>query len=224
MTFPTQGSFSQAERVEPLSKLIFHLGMSLLVAALAGVLGLIFVPAESPLFFLALVVELAMIVGAVIVRARGGAVGYGFLYAFTAVTGFALAFPIFAYVSVLGGQLVAAAAGITAVSFLALSWYASRAESDFSFLGGFLFVGTIGLVLVGLLGLFLPMGPIMNYVYTIGGIAIFTGWILYDISQYKNGVPARDLPMAVLNVYLDVVNLFLFILRLMAILTGNSRS
>jgi len=63
----------------------------------------------------------------------------------------------------------------------------------------------------------------MNYVYTIGGIAIFTGWILYDISQYRNGVPAQDLPMAVVNVFLDIVNLFLFILRLMAILTGNSR-
>ncbi|MBE3550530.1 MAG: Bax inhibitor-1 family protein [Brockia lithotrophica] len=224
MTYPVQGSFPYAEKVEPLGKLIFHLGMSLLVAALAGILGIAFVPAGSPLFFLAVVVELAMIVGAVIVRARGGAVGYGFLYAFTAVTGFALAFPVYAYVSVLGGQLVAAAAGITAVSFLVLSAYASRAESDFSFLGGFLLAGTIGLVLVGLLGLFLPMGPLVNYVYTIGGIAIFTGWILYDISQYRNGIPARDLPMAVVSVFLDVVNLFLFILRLMAILTGNSRS
>jgi FtsH-binding integral membrane protein len=50
-----------------------------------------------------------------------------------------------------------------------------------------------------------------------GGVLIFSGFILYDISQYRQGLTNEAIPLAVLNLYLDFINLFLSLLRLLGI-------
>ncbi|MNR40560.1 Inner membrane protein YbhL [compost metagenome] len=112
----------------------------------------------------------------------------------------------------------------TAVIFGSLALYASRTERDFSFLGGFLFAGTIGLIIMGLASLFISFGSVTNLLISMLGILIFSGWVLYDVGQYRNGVEPAGVPLAALNIYLDFINLFMYILRFLAAIVGINRN
>ncbi|MFE6798092.1 Bax inhibitor-1/YccA family protein [Paenibacillus chitinolyticus] len=212
MTYSHQGSLSHILRTFALSLLISFVGM--LVGAM------IVPPSIIPLF---IVVELVMIVTAIIFRMRGKNIGYGFLYAFTAISGVTMYPVIMAYGSMIGANLVSGAFLATAVIFGGLAWYAARSEKDFSFLGGFLFAATIGLILMGVLSLFVNFGSTLNLLLSVGGILIFSGWVLYDVAQYREGVAAEEVPLAAMNLYLDFINLFLYILRFIASIVGISR-
>lgn len=195
------------------------LSLSLLVSFGGTLIGAFFIP---PAFASLLsIVELIMIIAAVVIRLRGKYIGYGFLYAFTGISGITL-YPIIMYYGAqMGANLVSASFLATAGIFSALAFYAYRSEKDFSFLVGFLFAGTIGLIIMGIISFFVDFGGTINLIWALAGILIFSGWILYDVSQYKYGVDPREVPYVVLNLYLDIVNLFLYILRFIAAITGN---
>lgn len=196
--------------------------VSLLVSFVGTLAGAMLIPPS--LIGLFVVIELGMLVSVFIMRFRGKMIGYPFLYIFTAVTGVTL-YPIIAtYGGILGANLVSAAFLATAGIFGGLALYAYRSKRDFSFLGGFLFAATIGLIVMSLFSLFIPMGSTMNLVWSVLGIVIFSGWVLYDVSQYKGGVSPEAVPMAALNIYLNFINLFIYILRFLAAIVGFSRN
>ena len=213
ITYSDTGSFARVLRTFSLSLLISFLGT--LVGAIAGPASLV------PLFVVA---ELVMLVAAVIVRMKGRHIGYTFLYAFTAISGVTLYPVLMNYGGVLGANVVSGAFLATAAIFGGLAFYAHRSRQDFSFLGGFLFAATLGLVVMGLLSMFMNFGPAMNLVWSMIGILIFSGWVLYDVAQYRDGVEAEEVPLAALNIYLDFMNLFLYILRFLASLAGLNRN
>ncbi|GAX91306.1 Bax inhibitor-1/YccA family protein [Effusibacillus lacus] len=190
---------------------------SLLFAAVGLAAGQ-FVP---PAWMLPLmVVELIMIVAAMFIR-RKRAVGYGFLYTFTFISGITL-YPIIRAYSDLGAQVVLQAFAVTAIAYAGAALYATITKADFRFLGGFLFVGLIALLGMGIVGLFIPFSSTANWVYTLLGVLIFIGYTLYDISRItRYGVEREDVPIVVLNLYLNFVNLFLFILRLFGLNLGR---
>lgn len=196
--------------------------ISLLVSFLGTLIGAMVVPESMVMLFV--IAELVMLVAAIVIRIRGKHIGYGFLYAFTAISGVTLYPVIMAYGSTLGANVVSGAFFATAAIFGSLAFYAHRSQRDFSFLGGFLFAGTIGLVLMGVLGMFLHFGSMMNLVWSMIGILIFSGWVLYDVAQYRNGVASEAVPLAALNIYLDFINLFLYILRFIASIAGINRN
>ena len=73
-----------------------------------------------------------------------------------------------------------------------------------------------------LIGLFTGgFGGTLGSFIAAGGVLIFSGFILYDISQYKHGLPDEAIPLAVLNLYLSFINLFLYMLRLLGILSRD---
>ncbi|MFC5452492.1 Bax inhibitor-1/YccA family protein [Paenibacillus aestuarii] len=195
--------------------------ISLLVSFLGTLIGAIVVPPSMIMLFV--VAEVVMLVAAIVIRIRGKNIGYGFLYAFTAISGVTLYPVIEAYGGLLGANVVSGAFLATAVIFGGLALYAHRSKRDFSFLGGFLFAGTIGLVLMSLISLFVSFGSVMNLVWSLIGILIFSGWVLYDVAQYRDGVGAEEVPLAALNIYLDFINLFLYILRFLASIAGVNR-
>ncbi|NQX66311.1 Bax inhibitor-1/YccA family protein [Paenibacillus alba] len=196
--------------------------LSLLVSFLGTLVGAMVVPAPMiPLFIIA---EVVMLVAAIVIRIRGKHIGFGFLYAFTAISGVTLYPVIMAYGSQLGAQVVSGAFFATAAIFGGLAFYAHRSQRDFSFLGGFLFAGTIGLVLMSVIGMFVGFGSVVNLVWSMIGILIFSGWVLYDVAQYRNGVASEEVPLAALNIYLDFINLFMYILRFIASIVGISRN
>jgi FtsH-binding integral membrane protein len=200
------------------SKVFFGLFMSLLTAFVGLAVGRYVPPA---LIMVAIVAELVMIVVAMFIQ-RSRRIGMGFVLAFTFISGMTT-YPIIAfYVSQLGATLVMEAAGVTAAAFLISAVVASRTDFDFSFLAGFLFIGLLALLLMGLVSLFISFSSVAQMIYCVLGIAIFIGYVLFDINRLAHhGVSEGQVPWVVLSLYLDILNLFLFVLRLMGVLQSS---
>ncbi|PJC05371.1 MAG: hypothetical protein CO070_02700, partial [Gallionellales bacterium CG_4_9_14_0_8_um_filter_55_61] len=85
-----------------------------------------------------------------------------------------------------GAQLVGMAAGGTGLIFFSLASYATVTKKDFGFMGKFLFIGLIMLVIASLANLFFQV-PVMSLVISAIAVLIFSAYILYDVSQIING-------------------------------------
>ncbi|MCR8643933.1 Bax inhibitor-1/YccA family protein [Paenibacillus sp. N1-5-1-14] len=193
--------------------------ISLLVSFLGTLIGAMFVPKSLVMMFV--IIEVVMLIAAFVMRMRGKAISYTFLYVFTAITGVTLYPVIEAYGGILGAQVVSGAFLATTVIFGGLALYAARSKRDFSFLGGFLMAATIGLLVMGLVSMFVNFGSATVLVWSMAGILIFSGWVLYDISQYRQGIHPQEVPMAALNLYLNFINLFIYILKFLVSILGG---
>lgn len=136
-----------------------------------------------PAFYVPLmVVEFIMILAAVFIRRRR-AVGYGFLYSFTLISGITL-YPVIGYYrELIGYDLVLQAFAVTVIAYGGAALYATLSKADFRFLGGFLFIGLLALLGMGIVNLFIPFNTQAEWVYTLLGILIFIGYTLFDISR-----------------------------------------
>lgn len=194
-----------------MSRVFFGLFLSLLTSTVGLGLGQFVPPMWLHMLWF---VEIAMLFVAMFVRSSKG-IGMPFVLVFAFVLGMGLYPTIAYYASTIGATLVLEAAAITGASFLVAAVVASRASFDFTFLRGFLFIGLIALVLMGLASLFISFGTTTALIYTWLGIAIFIGYILFDINRMVHyGVSEQMVPWMVLSLYLDIINLFLFVLRL----------
>jgi len=137
------------------------------------------------------------------------------IFAFTGIEGMSLG-PVLQHYSHLanGPEIIALSAGLTGIIFLGLSGYVLTTKKDFSFLGGFLFSGLLALILLGLVAMFFPM-PAMELAMAALGVLIFSGYILYDTSELLSGGETNYI-VATLHLYLDILNLFLDLLRLIS--------
>lgn len=201
-----------------LAHILQTFSISLLIAFVGMLCGNFIPPAAITV---CLVVELVMLLSTIVIRLMKKNIGYPFLFIFTFISGITL-FPIISYYgSTIGANMVTTALLITTVIFGSLAFYANKTQRNFSFLGGFLMAATIGLILISIVAIFINFGPFVNLIWAMGGILIFSGWVLYDISQYKHGVAPEEVPFAALRLYLDFINLFLYILKLINAITGN---
>lgn len=203
----------------PFHKLLRMFTVSVLISFVGTFVGMYVPPA---LFIPLVIVELIMLVAAFFIRRKGKAVGYGFVFTFCFISGITI-FPAIAHYTSIGGTwLVSTAFLLTGIIFAGLTAYAYYSKRDFSFLGGFLTVGILVLIGFSLIGLFTGgFGGTLGLMIAAFGVLIFSGFILYDISQYKHGVPDEEIPLAVLSLYLSFINLFLYLLRLLGILSSD---
>ncbi|KAG6873444.1 hypothetical protein C0995_015533 [Termitomyces sp. Mi166 len=74
---------------------------------------------------------------------------------------------------------------------------------------------TIHLVMTGLVGIFIPFGKTMDLIYAIGGCLLFSGYIVYDTYIINAKLSPDEFIMGAISLYLDFINLFLNILRLL---------
>lgn len=118
-----------------------------------------------------------------------------------------------------GAQLVTMAAGGTGVIFFTLAGIATVTKKDFSFLGNFLFVGLILLIIASLANMFFAV-PAASLAISAIAVLIFSGYILFDVSQIVHGGQTNYI-MATLALYLDIYNLFVNLLSLLMSLTGE---
>eukprot|EP00128_Syssomonas_multiformis_P012007 Colp12_sorted_trinity150504_noHs@28236 len=119
---------------------------------------------------------------------------------------------------------VLAAAGICVVVTLALTIFAFQTKYDFTMMGGMLFVATIVLICFGIMNIFIR-DRVVHLVYSALGALIFSLYIVFDTQlmlggKHKFSLSPEEYIYAALNLYLDIVNLFLFIL---SIIGGASR-
>lgn len=118
-----------------------------------------------------------------------------------------------------GGSLIAMAAGGTGAIFFTMAGIATVTKKDFSFLGKFLFIGMIVVLLAAVANIFF-MIPALALTISAVSVMIFSAYILYDISRIVNG-GEDNYVMATLSVYLDIYNVFVSLLNLLTALTGS---
>lgn len=146
--------------------------------------------------------------------------GIGLVFAFTGLMGLALGPMLNHYLNMAGGsQLIMQALGATAVVFFSLSAYVLTTRKDFSFMGGFLFVGLIVVVLAGLANLFFQNAT-AHLALSAGIALLMSGFILFDTSRIVNGGETNYI-MATVSLYLNVYNLFVSLLQLMGVLGSD---
>jgi FtsH-binding integral membrane protein len=135
------------------------------------------------------------------------------LYLFAAIQGAVLG-PVLTMLNHAAPGVPAQAAVLTAAVFGGLSLYALQSRRDFSFLGGFLFVALIGLVVTGIV-MFFVHAQILYMIYTFAGVLIFSGYVLYDTSVILRRLGQDEAVVGAISLYLDLLNLFWFILQLL---------
>ncbi len=118
-----------------------------------------------------------------------------------------------------GGTLIALAAGGTGAIFFALAGIATVTKKDFSFLGKFLFIGMIVILLAGLANAFFQV-PALALAVSAAAVLIFSLYILFDINRIVTGGETNYI-IATLSVYLDVYNVFVSLLNLLMAFAGE---
>ncbi|MFH0939002.1 MAG: Bax inhibitor-1 family protein [Planctomycetota bacterium] len=202
------------------TKVYGGLTISLIVATIACVFGLQWFGAMSAeqaysSWRMLWWVELGLIVLSMFLR-LSGPFGWLFLMAFVSITGLTLAPVLIIYQQISGNGTIAMALGLTATTFLSLSAYVRYSGKDFSYLGGFLWMATIGLIITGLLLWIWPSQNVSYWQACIGAL-IFCGWILFDTSAVtRQYYQENNVVGAVLKLYLDILLLFMYLLQILS--------
>ncbi len=142
-----------------------------------------------------------------------------FFYAFAAVMGLSLAWIFKAFTD----TSIATTFLATSAGFAGLSLYGYTTKRDLSGLGRFLMIGLIGLVVAMLVNLFLGSTG-LAFAISVIGVLIFAGLTAYDTQTIKNNYIAhaqamdeewlaKSAIMGALNLYMNFINLFMFLLQ-----------
>lgn len=113
-------------------------------------------------------------------------------------------------------RIVLQALLITTGIFIGLTLFTLQSKWDFSGMGPFLFAGLMALVITGLVGIFMPWSRTVDMAYAGVASLIFSGYIIYDTYMITNRLSPDEYIMASISLYLDFINLFINILRLLS--------
>ena len=110
---------------------------------------------------------------------------------------------------------------VTAAAFGALSLYGYTTQRDLSGMGSFLLMGVVGIILASLVNLFLKSSA-LQFAISVIGVLCFAGLTAWDTQRIKEmyfagdgaAVMGRKAIMGALSLYLDFINLFMFLLQL----------
>jgi FtsH-binding integral membrane protein len=120
------------------------------------------------------------------------------------------------------GQSVVQTFFVTAASFGALSLYGYTTKRNLSAMGSFLMMGLFGVIIASIVNIFLASSA-LQFAISVLGVLIFAGLTAYDTQRIKEmylesddvAVAGRNAIMGALTLYLDFINLFMFLLQFM---------
>ena len=163
----------------------------------------------------------AMVLGMfVLPRTANSSSGLGIIFLITGLLGFGLGALLSLYLALPNGpQIVATALGGTGIIFLGLSGYALTTRKDFSFMGGFVFVGMMVVFGAALLNIFLAI-PALYLAVSAGVILLMSAYILFHTSQLIHGGETNYI-MATYGLYLAIFNIFISLLQLLSAFAGD---
>eukprot|EP00930_Biecheleria_cincta_P070089 TRINITY_DN5774_c0_g1_i1.p1 TRINITY_DN5774_c0_g1~~TRINITY_DN5774_c0_g1_i1.p1 ORF type:complete len:251 (+),score=40.94 TRINITY_DN5774_c0_g1_i1:75-827(+) len=123
------------------------------------------------------------------------------------------------------GHLVVQAALITALLTCGLTLYAFKSKRDFSFLGAVLFPLLFALSMFGLLSLFFPSlrTGVTGLMYSFAGAVIFCLYIVFDTYRILHSLKVDDYVEGAIQLYLDIINLFMYVLEILIKLSAKER-
>ncbi|PBP16427.1 transmembrane BAX inhibitor motif-containing protein [Diplocarpon rosae] len=134
-----------------------------------------------------------------------------FLSGFTAFE----AYSVSVIVSFYQSRIVLQAVLLTAGIFVALTIFACQSKYDFTSWAPYLFGGLWALILFGFMAAFFPRSSTTELVYSGFGALIFSGYILVDTQLIMRHHHVEEEIAAAISLYLDIINLFLNILRIL---------
>jgi len=196
--------------------------VALLVASSPEALQLIFgTPLRWVILFAPL--GLAFYMGARIQTMSVGT-AQGVFWAFATLIGLMMS----SYLVLYTGISVARVFFITAASFAGLSLYGYTTKKNLSGIGSFLVMGLWGLIIAGFVNIFLH-SAMLYFVTSALGVLIFAGLTAYDTQRIKEmyweadgyDVAAKKSIMGALTLYMDFINLFIFLLQFMGVRRDN---
>ncbi|HZB93929.1 MAG TPA: Bax inhibitor-1/YccA family protein [Stellaceae bacterium] len=124
------------------------------------------------------------------------------------------------------GASVARVFFITAATFAAMSLYGYTTRTDLSRFGSFLFMGLIGVIIAGVVNMFI-LSSALQFALSVAGVVVFVGLTAWDTQMIKEMyyegdgalVAGKKAIMGALKLYLDFINLFVLLMQLL----GNRR-
>ncbi|MBT6467166.1 MAG: Bax inhibitor-1/YccA family protein [Kordiimonadaceae bacterium] len=120
------------------------------------------------------------------------------------------------------GTSIAKTFFVTAAAFSSLSLYGYTTKKNLSGMGSFLMMGLFGIIIASIVNMFLQSSG-MEFIISVLGVLIFAGLTAYDTQRIKlmylesdgNEMASKKAIMGALSLYLDFINMFLFLLRFM---------
>lgn len=200
------------------SKVLAFFGLAVGVSALGAYLGLNYLGryfATMPaLTYGLIIVELGLVLTSTL-WSKKEPLNYLLFSLFALVTGFTLV-PVLGYLTMSTGgvNLLIKALLATTLMFGACALYGATTHRNLAGLRGFLTMSLIGMIVVSLVGLFLPWGNTFEMIFSGFGVLVFSGYVMYDMQNLRH-YPEDMYIQAAMQLYLDIFNLFLYILRLM---------
>jgi FtsH-binding integral membrane protein len=197
------------------------LALTGLVAYFAASSGFYQAIVGTPLFWVVLLAPLGMVLllSFGIQRMSLGATQLSF-WVYAALVGLSLAGIFLVYTQ----ASIARVFFITAGTFAAMSFYGYTTRSDLSRFGSFLFMGLIGIILAGLVNIFVQSSA-LQFAISVIGVIVFVGLTAYDTQRIKEMyfegdgavVAGKKAIMGALQLYLDFINLFILLLQFMGV-------
>ena len=217
-----EGSLSVQNKV--LRNTYAMLGLTMIptvIGAMVGVnMNFAWMMVASPILLFVGVMATVYGMSWLVAKNADNAAGVWLLFGFTFLLGMLLGPILQAALNLSNGaQLIGLAAGGTAISFLTLSAIASSTKRDFSFMGKFLTIGMV-LVIVAILANFFFKIPALSLTISAVIVMLMAGFILYEINQIVRGGQTNYI-MATMSIYISLHNMFTHLLSLLMSLMGN---
>ncbi len=146
------------------------------------------------------------------VRGLAPTLRLGLFYLFSVLQGFVLSAVLRGYLAAGQGDVVVLAAGVTAGTLAVLGGYGWTTKRELSGLGGYLFIGLIGVLIAGIVNIFVR-APLFSVVVAGATAIVFSGYTAVHFQQLRRN-QGEPIGLA-LAIYLDILNLFWAILRLL---------
>ncbi len=172
-------------------------------------------------FFGLIIVQLGVVIAlSALIRRISAGLATGLFMLYSALTGLTMSAIFLAYTA----SSIASTFVVTAGTFAVMSLWGYTTKRDLTRFGSMLFMGLIGVVLASLVNFWLK-SPALTWVITYIGVLVFVGLTAYDTQRLKQmgeGIDMRDgsnvrryAILGALTLYLDFINLFLMLLRIM---------
>ncbi len=165
-------------------------------------------------YYAFLILEVALLIGTYFLRKKEP-LNRVLFFSFTFVTGLTLAPMLRSFQ--LGGNfgVVYQALGLSVAAFGGLTLYAWTTKKDFSYLAGFLWTGLLVLIGAMILSFFFK-AAFFSTAIAAGGVILFSMFVLYDTHNIMKRYDESEYISGAIDLFLDFLNLFLFILRLLS--------
>jgi uncharacterized protein len=168
-------------------------------------------------FFILIIAQLGLVLGiSALINRISATVALGLFFVYAASLGLTIGLIVAGY----EGASVATAFLSASAMFGAAALYGATTKRSLTGLGGILFMGLIGLIVASVINVFIGF-EMLSFIISIVGVVIFTALTAYDVQRIQAGdLAARTGSMekaaviGALHLYLDFINLFLFMLRL----------